>query len=56
VQLRDLDGYFGISDSLIERGCSHGFRPAKTCPDAACEARRANIAWDAFGPAAVAAA
>jgi hypothetical protein len=48
AHLKSLDGYFGISGSLNDTGCTHGFKPARTCPDAACPARRAQLAWDAL--------
>lgn len=46
VHLQELDSYFGISRSLNEAGCEHGYKPAKTCPDPACKGRRAQFAWD----------
>jgi hypothetical protein len=48
AHLKSVDTYFGISASLNDQGCAHGFKPAKSCPDAECAARRAQIAWDAL--------
>jgi hypothetical protein len=53
-QLAALDRYFGISQSLIERGCQHGVKPAKACPSPECEARRAHVAWETLEPASLA--
>jgi hypothetical protein len=49
AHLKAVDSYFGISASLNDTGCMHGFKPAKNCPDAGCAARRAQVAWDALG-------
>lgn len=46
--LAALDRHFGITDSLHGNGCEHGFKPASSCPNADCEARRAHEAWEAL--------
>jgi hypothetical protein len=48
AHLRAVDSYFGISGSLNDSGCAHGFKPARNCPEADCAARRAQVAWDAL--------
>jgi hypothetical protein len=48
VHLQQVDAYFGITASLNEKGCDHGFKPASSCPDPECKGRRAQVAWEAI--------
>ena len=43
-----LDDEYGITDDLGGNGCEHGFKPARSCPNAGCHTAELGRLWDEF--------
>ena len=44
--LRLIDSEYDLVGSWIGNGCEHGFKPAKSCPNADCNHAEMHRLWD----------